>query len=179
MSSRSCGDLRARQAMVTGSAETHSIPGDSGAEVIVESERESFFYSDAAGADTALGEETGDERGGAFVFLPDTNFDGIAHELAHAALFERGSDKEWRTGARNDKCKEAFARSPADAGEIVERGAGPEEDGVKFCIELRHEFLGMEEPGVELVGSDGMDAIAERFQGGERRGKLGLRVRGR
>jgi hypothetical protein len=130
-----------------------------------------------AGADAALAEKTRDERGGAFVFLPDADVDRIAHELAHAAFFESGSDKERLTGARNHECEEAFTESPADAGVIVKRGAGAEEDGVQLWIQLGHEFLGVEEPGVKFVGSDGMDAIAERFQAGEGRGELGLPVR--
>ena len=75
MSSSSCADLRARQAMLTGSAETHSKRRSGGAEVIVKREGKSFLDADAAGADPALGEEFGDEFGGALVFLPDANFD--------------------------------------------------------------------------------------------------------
>lgn len=51
-----------------------------------------------------------------------------------------------------------------NAGEIVERRARAEDEGVEFGIELGHYFLCVEEPRVEFVGSDGVDAIAERFE---------------
>jgi len=37
---------------------------------------------------------------------------------------------------------------------------------------LPHEILGPEESSVKFLAGDGMDAIAERFEGGEGRGKL-------
>ena len=92
---------------------------------------------------------------------------GIAHEFAHAAFFEGGRDENGLAGARYDESEEALAKSPANAGEVVERGAGAEEDGVEFGIELGHPFLRMEQAAVKFVGSDGVDAVAERFQHGE------------
>ncbi len=81
--------------------------------------------------------------------------------------------------ARNDESEEAFTESPTNAGEIVKRSAGAEEQGVEFRVEGGHEFLSMKETGVELVGSNGMDAIAERFERRERRRQLrGLRASG-
>jgi len=156
-----------------------AVEGGSGsAEMIVEGEGKSFFDTDAARAEIFIGEGRGDEIRGAFVFLPDADIDGIAHEFAHAAFFEGGRDDQWRAGARDDEGEETFAESPTNAGEIVERGAGAEEQGVEFRVEGRHEFLRMKKPRVELIGSNGLDAIAERLESGERRRRLrGLRER--
>ncbi len=77
-----------------------AVEGGSGsAEMIVESEGESFFDTDAARAEIFIGERRGDEIRGAFVFLPDANFDGIAHEFAHAAFFECGRDEQRSAGS--------------------------------------------------------------------------------
>ena len=134
--------------------------GSGSAEMVVESEGKSLFDTDAAGAEIFISERRSDEIRGAFIFLPDANFDGIAHEFAHAAFFECGGDEQRSAGTRNDESEESFTESPTNAGEIVKRSAGTEEQGVEFRVEGGHEFLCVKETRVELVGSNGMDAIA-------------------
>lgn len=142
--------------------------GSGGAEVIVESKRKSFFDADAARTQVAIGERSGDEAGGTFVFLPGADFEGIAHRFAHATFFKGGRNQNGFAGARDDQSKEALAEPPVNAGEIVEGTAGADEERVEFWIELRHEVLGMEQASVEFVGRNGMNAIAEGFESGER-----------
>ena len=135
-----------------------------GAKMIVEREGKSLVDADAAGAKAAIGERSGNELGGALVFLPDADFDGKAELFAGAAFFEGGRDKDWFAGARKDEGEEAFGEPPVDASEVVEGSAGAEDKGVEFGIELRHPLLGVDQAPVKFFGSDGMDAVAERFE---------------
>ena len=144
--------------------------------MIEKSEGKSFFDADAAGAEIAVGKRCGNELGGAFVFLPNANVDGEAHEFAYAGFFEGGRNNKGLAGAREGEGKEALAEAPADAGEIVKGRAWTNEESVELGVELGHEFLGVEEAGVQFVGSNGVDAVAGRLVGGEWRRKVrGLR----
>lgn len=135
-----------------------------GAEMVVEGERQSFLDPEAAGAEIFINQRCGDELCGTLVFLPDADFGGIAHEFAHADFFESGRDEKRLTGARDEESEETLAESPADAGEVVQRSARSEEDGVEFRVETGHEFLGVDEAVVKLLRGNGMDAIAKGFQ---------------
>ncbi len=146
--------------------------GSGGTDVIVEGEGKSFFNADAAGTKIAIGKRSGDELCGAFVFLPDADFDGVTHRFAHAAFFKGGRNQNRLAGTGNDESEKTLAESPADTGEIVERTAGAEKKGIEFWIELRHELLGVQQACVEFVGRNGMDAIAERLERRERGWKL-------
>ena len=154
------------------------VGGRGGAEMIEEGEGKAFFDADAAGAEAAIGERCGDELRGAFVFLPGADFGGVQERFAHAGFFEGGRDEDGLPGARDDEGQQAFAEPPADAGEIVEGSAGADEEGVEGGIGLGHQGLRAEEAGVEFVGGDGVDAVAERFEGGEGGGSLRWRKRG-
>ena len=60
----------------------------------------------------------------------------------------------------NEQGEEAFAESPADAGEVVERGALREKEGGVGRLGLGHFFLGLGEAGFEFVRLDGADFVA-------------------
>ena len=89
--------------------------------------------------------ERGDEFGGTFLFLPDADVDGIAHEFTHASFFKSGRNEKRLACAGNDEGEETFAESPTNAGEIVEGSAGTKKDGVEFRVESGHEFLSVKE----------------------------------
>jgi hypothetical protein len=148
--------------------------GSGNTEMVVKSEVKSFVDADTAGTEILRSERCGDELGGAFVLLPNENVEGVAHQFAHASFFEGGRDQKRLAGAGDDDGEKPFARAPTNAGEVVERSAGAEEDGVEFWVQLGHEFAGAKKTGVKFVGGDGMNAIAERFESGEGRWQLGL-----
>jgi hypothetical protein len=137
--------------------------GSVGAKVVVEGEGKGFVDADAAGKNLSVDEGPEDELGGAFVFLPDANIEGIADEFADAAFFEGRRNENGLAITGNDESKKALTEPPANAGEVVEIRARTEEEGVEFRVERGHEFMSVEEAGEEFFGSDGMDAIAERF----------------
>lgn len=119
---------------------------------------------------------------GAFVFLPETNIQRKAEGFAHAGLFKCGADKNGIARMRKDEGEETFAESPANAGEIVERGAWADDESVEGGLYFRHAMLGAEKTIAEIVGGERMNAIAERFEAGEAGRELrggGLRFTGR
>ena len=138
------------------------------AKVIEKSEGKCFVNADLAGAEMTIGEGSGDKLCGTFVFLPDTDIDGIAHEFANACFFEGGRNEDGLAVGRDDEGEKTLAESPTDAGEIVEGSARAEKDSVKFRLEIGHELLGVQQATVKFVGSDGMHAIAERRERRER-----------
>lgn len=153
--------------------------GSGSAEMVVKGEGQRFVDTDAASAQIALRQRRGDELRGTLVFLPDAHVEGIAHEFTHAGFFKGGRNEERLAGAQDDQGQEAFTGPPANAGEIVERRAGAEQDGVEVWVEGGHQFLRVKQAAVEFVGGDGMNAVAERLQCGERRRELRLRAGGR
>jgi hypothetical protein len=90
-----------------------------------------------------------------------------AEGFAHAGFFKGGADKNGFAGTRKDESKETFAKSPANASEIVQRRTGPDDEGVKGGLYFGHTMLGAEKAIVKIVGREGMNAIAERFEIGE------------
>ena len=61
---------------------------------------------------------------------------------------------------RDYEAEKALAESPANAGEIVESGAGSDEDGAVGWLGFGHFFLGLGEAGFEFVRLDGADFVA-------------------
>jgi hypothetical protein len=143
------------------------VTGSGGPEMIEEGKVQALFDADAASAETAVGEGVGEKFGGAFIFLPDANIGGIDQGFAETRFFEGGADEKRLAGSGNDQGEEAFAGPPVDAGEVEERSARTDEDGVEGGLELGHQGLCMEDARVEFVRGDGVDAVAEGFEGGE------------
>src|SRR6516165_1106008 len=139
----------------------------SGAEMIIESERKRFVDASTAGPDAAIRKRAGNEFSGAFILLPDPDFERVAREFTRARFFEGRRNQKRLARAWQNHSEKAFAQSPANAGEIIKRGARPEDERVEFRIELRHQFLGVNEARVEFVRRDGVSAIAERSEVGE------------
>src|SRR5208283_4875070 len=143
-----------------------------GAEVVVKRERESFFNADPTGLDVAVSEGRSNQLGGAFILLPNTDFCRIAKRLAHACLFKGRRNDDGIASPRNDESEEPFAGPPTDTGEVYERGTGSNQQGLELGIGLRHQFLGTKDTCAELLGRDGVNALAKRFEGREGRWKL-------
>src|SRR4029077_9832909 len=89
-----------------------------------------FFDTDAAGANVLVGQRGGSDFRGALIFLPDANFDREVELFAEAAFFKGGNHENGLARARNDEAYEAFAQTPANPREVVERSAGGEEKRV-------------------------------------------------
>ena len=75
---------------------------------------------------------------GVFVFLPEVGERGFAlgegeEEFGEAVALEVGADDEGRGGGGDDVGEEALGLAPARGGEVLQRGAGGDEDGVDAC----------------------------------------------
>jgi hypothetical protein len=114
------------------------VGGSGCAEMIEKGEGKALFDADAAGAEIAVSESGGEKLERVFVFLPTADFGGIEERFAHAGLFECRADEDGLTAGGDDEGEEAFAHPPVDAREIVEAGAGTDEEGVEFGIGLGH-----------------------------------------
>src|SRR4029077_12783086 len=99
--------------------------------------------------------------------------------FAEAAFFKGGNHENGLARARNDEAYEAFAQTPANPREVVERSAGGEEKRVVVGSlrgraagsgrRISHEALRVFDALTKFVGSDGVNAAAERLQGRESR----------
>ena len=154
------------------------------AEMVVKGEGKSFFDADAAGADLTSGEGGDDEFRGAFVFLPEMDVEGEAQRFAHAGFFKGRTDENGLAETREDEGKKTFAEAPTNAREIEERRARADDEAVKGGRNFGHAILRAKEAIVEIIGSEGANAVAKRFEVGEAGRQLGrhglmVRVRGR
>ncbi len=80
-----------------------------------------------------------------------------------------GAQDEGRGGLGQDVGEEALGLAPVGAGEIEERGAGGEQNGVDAV--LFHELAGAVVAGGALVGGDGVDVGAAVREGEDGRGQ--------
>ncbi len=114
----------------------------------------------------------GDERVRALVLLPGPNVGAAAAEraeldlLARAVLLERRADEKRLAGARDDAGEQALASRPADVGEVDERGAGGQHEGVDLLV--RHEAFRLRDAGATLVVRDRPRLIAHRREAHDR-----------
>ena len=111
---------------------------------------------------------------GVFVFVPGVDARGGGggercglgfHALADAAFFEDGADDEGAALGGEGPGEEALGLAPAEAGEVGERGAGGDDDGVDFV--LVHEGAGAFEALLALGEGDGDGFGAAVGEGGD------------
>jgi hypothetical protein len=114
-----------------------------------------------------------DQGIGIIIFLPGENSRFAAsrrlgHALANAILFECRADVERVALLREDEGEKAFAVSPTDAGEVVERGSAGEGYGVDLVC--THQGAGTVEAGFAFGERDGLGFGAPAAEGGKSRG---------
>ena len=131
-------------------------------DAVGEDELGALLDADAAGGDAGFFEGLGEELVGVLVFVPGVDLgDGGGgecggfgfHALADATFFEDGADDEGCAFGGEGPCEEALRLAPAEAGEVVERGAGGDDDGVDAV--LVHEGAGSVEALFALGEGDG------------------------
>src|SRR4029077_216015 len=157
-------------------------------QMIEKCKADALFDADAASANVLVGQRRGCDFRGALIFLPDADFDREMEFFAEAPFFEGGNHKNGMAHARNDEAYEAFAETPADPREVVERSAGCDEKGVVFCSlrwraagsgrRIAHAALRVLDALTKFVGGDGMNAVGERLEDGKsgRQGGVALGV---
>jgi hypothetical protein len=119
--------------------------------------------------------------------LPHADFEREMELFAEAAFFKGGNHEDRVASARDDEAYEALAEAPANAREVVERCARGKEKRVVFGSlrgraagsgrRISHEALRVFDALTKFVGSDGVNAVAQRLEGGEG-GRGGLAVVG-
>src|SRR4029077_13283143 len=97
--------------------------------------------SNAARANALVRKRGGGNLCGALIFLPDAHLKWKMEPLAQAALFECRHDEYRAPRARQDQPKQAFAKPPTNAREVVKRSAGRKEQRVIFENRVRHQTL--------------------------------------
>ena len=115
-----------------------------------------------AGGDAGFLEGFGEELVGVFVFVPGVDARGGGggksgglgvHAFADAAFFEDGADDEGCALGGECPAKKRSDWPQRQAGEVVERGSGGDDDGVDFV--LVHEGAGAVEALLALGEGDG------------------------
>ncbi len=151
--------------------------GESGAGVgdaVCEDELRALFDADFAGRDAGFLEGFGEKLVGVFVFVPCVDASGRGggerggpgfHALANTAFFEHGADDKGITFRREGPGEEALGLSPTEPGEVVEGGAGGDDEGVDFI--LVHEDAGAVEALLALGEGDGDGLVAAVGEGGD------------
>ena len=131
-------------------------------DAVCEDKLGTLFDADYSGGDAGFFESFGEKLVRIFVFVPrvDASSGGRRegcgfgfHALADTALFEDGADDEGCTVGGEGPGEEAFGLAPAESGEVVERGAGGDDDGVDAV--LVHEGVGTFEALLAFGKSDG------------------------
>jgi len=130
-----------------------------------------LFDAERAGGEGVFGEAALEDLVGVFVLLPEVGDGGFAlgegeEEVVEAVALEEGADDEGRGGLWEDVGEEALGLVPSGAGEVAERGAGGDEDGVEG-VGL-HELAGEVEAGLALVLGDGDDVFSAVCEGEDR-----------
>jgi hypothetical protein len=143
-------------------------------DAVGEGELSALFDADLAGGDACVFEGFGEEGVGAVVLIPGVDLGdrglrecgGLGfHTLADAAFFEDRADDEGAAFDRENPGKEALGLSPGEAGEVVERGAGADDEGVDLI--LGEEFAGALDAVFALFEGDGDGFGAAAGEGGE------------
>jgi len=98
------------------------------------------------------------------------------HTLADAAFFKDWADDEGTTFHGEDPGEEALGLSPGEAGEVVERGAGADDEGVELVF--GKELAGALYSVFAFFEGDGDSFGAAAGESGEGRRELEVRGRG-
>src|SRR5207253_4865872 len=106
-------------------------------DAVSEYEVHRFFNAKLSADKSAIFQPARDALVRALVFLPDTHIGALAIRgfrdlLPSSALFKCGTHIKRRTFDRQHHGKQTLASPPAYAGEVVERGAFGQENGVKI-----------------------------------------------
>lgn len=146
-----------------------------------EGEGELVVEADGARRDVHFLEGAAQDRERVFVLVPLIGkgrflLGEVREQFGEVVALERGADDEGRGGLRKDVGEEALRLVPVRAGEVIQRGAGGEEDGVD-AVGL-HELAGAVVTGGEFLFGDGVDvgaAVAKGEDGGGEDGRFGWR----
>jgi hypothetical protein len=87
------------------------------------------------------------------------------HALADAAFFKDGADDEGSAFDGEDPGEETFGLPPGEAGEVVEGGAGADDEGVDLVF--GEELAGALNAMLALLEGNGDGLGAAVFEGGE------------
>ena len=146
------------------------------ADCVGEVEGDCVIEAEGAGRDVDLAEGAFEDCERVFVFVPLVGegcfgFRKAGEDFGEMVALEGRADDEGRGGFGEDVGEEALGLAPVGAGEVEERGAGGEEDGVD--AEVAHEFAGAVVAGSALLFGDGVDVGAAILQGEDGRGERG------
>ena len=131
-------------------------------DAVSEDELGALFDADLSGGEAGLFEGFGEELVGVFVFIPGVDAGGGGggesgglgfHAFADTAFFEDRTDNEGRAGGWEGPGEEALGLAPAETGEVGERGASGDDDGVDLV--LVHEEAGAFEALLAFGEGDG------------------------
>jgi len=133
-----------------------------------------LFDAEGAGGEGGFSEAAAEEVVGVFVFMPEISERGFAlgerrHDLVEMIALEIRTDDEGRGGLRKDVGEETLGLSPLGGGEIAERGAGGEDDGIEAV--LLHELAGEVDAVGTFFDGDGDDVLGTVSERGDGRGE--------
>ncbi len=143
-------------------------------DAVGEGELCALFDADLAGSDACVFERFGKEGVGAVVLVPGVDLGHRSlrerggfgfHALADAAFFKDWADDEGAAFHGEDPGEEALGLSPGEAGEVVERGAGADDEGVDLVF--GEEFAGALYAVFALFEGDGDGFGSAAFEGSE------------
>lgn len=145
-----------------------------------EAERHLVVEANGAGGQIDLSKGAAKDGEGIFVLLPLKRKGGgglgeARKKFGEVVALEGGADDERRRGPGQDVSEEALGLAPVRAGEVEERGARGQNDGVQAV--LVHQLAGAVVTSGTLLGSDGTDVGAAVAKTEDGRGKCGGRCR--
>ena len=145
-------------------------------DAVGEDEFHVLLNAQLAGEQAAFFEREGGQRVRALILSPRKDLGvrvavALGNLLSSAFFFEAGRDIERLAAHGDDHDEHALAIAPADAGEVIERGAAGKADAVDLLF--RHELLRLGDAGAALIGGDGLRfrlAALELSDSGSRNG---------
>jgi len=186
------GDVvgEAHEGQLGGSFDAAAAEGDGGSadsgeggagvgDAVGEGELGALLDADLSGGDACFLQCFGDESVGVLVFVPGVDL-GVGrlrkrcgfgfHALADAAFFEDWADDEGASFDGEDPGEEALGLAPTQTGEVVERGAGGDDEGVDLV--LGEKLAGAFDALLALFECDGHGFGAAAGERGDWRGEL-------
>ena len=152
------------------------------ADSVTENEADSFFHAQLAARETAFFQSLCNELVGILILLPNPHVrifavGRVGDLFSGAAFFERRTNIKWYAFGRQDQGKHPLSAPPANAGEVFQRCAFHEQDGVEFV--LGHQLAGALLALLSLFAGDWLGFILSGFQASQcwRQGCVGFRLR--